>query len=55
MILETNRLRLREWRAGEETVLKTFLGSDEVMYAYEGGFTDQKNHGLAILEPRFIS
>lgn len=42
MILETNRLRLREWRAGEETILKTFLGSDEVMYAYEGGFNDQK-------------
>jgi len=42
MILETKRLRLREWRVGEEGVLKTFLGSDEVMYAYEGGFNDAK-------------
>ncbi|OJG46697.1 hypothetical protein RV04_GL001125 [Enterococcus hermanniensis] len=42
MILETKRLRLRNWRVGEEAVLKTFLGSDEVMYAYEGGFDDLK-------------
>ncbi len=42
MILETKRLRLREWAVGEEALLKTFLGSDEVMYAYEGGFNDQK-------------
>lgn len=42
MILETKRLHLREWRPGEETILKTFLGSDEVMYAYEGKFDDGK-------------
>lgn len=42
MILETKRLHLRNWRAGEEELLKTFLGSDEVMYAYEGGFDEHQ-------------
>lgn len=41
-MLETKRLRLREWQVGDEVHLKTFLGDDEVMYAYEGGFDDIK-------------
>lgn len=42
MILETERLILREWKTGEEKYLKLFLGSEKVMYAYEGPFNDQQ-------------
>ncbi|MHC5229091.1 GNAT family N-acetyltransferase [Enterococcus sp. LJL99] len=42
MILETERLILREWRLGEEKQLQRFLGSDKVMYAYEGAFDDKQ-------------
>lgn len=38
-MLETPRLRLREWTAGDIPNLTTFLGDAEVMYAYEHGFT----------------
>ncbi len=38
MILETKRLRLREWQAGEENELARFLADQRVMYAYEGAF-----------------
>lgn len=39
-MIETKRLQLRPWQIGEEPILKTFLGSDKVMYAYEGKFDD---------------
>lgn len=42
MILETDRLRLRQWRVGEEAILKTFLGDEQVMYAYEGAFNEEQ-------------
>lgn len=42
MILETERLRLREWQVGEEIELARFLGDEQVMYAYEGAFTKEE-------------
>ncbi|WP_265457495.1 GNAT family N-acetyltransferase [Enterococcus sp. HY326] len=39
-ILETPRLRLREWQPGEESELRNFLADPEVMYAYEHGFSE---------------
>lgn len=42
LILETPRLRLRKWQPGEEDLLATFLGDDQVMYAYEGAFNETK-------------
>lgn len=42
MILETERLILRKWQPGEEAQLKLFLGSEKVMYAYEGAFNNQQ-------------
>lgn len=42
MKIETKRLRLREWRAGEEQLLANFLKDPEVMYAYEHGFSDEE-------------
>ncbi|EPI13717.1 GNAT family N-acetyltransferase [Enterococcus faecium] len=42
MILETNRLILREWKKHDEKHLKKFLGDKRVMYAYNGAFNDQK-------------
>lgn len=42
MILKTDRLILRQWRPGEENILKRFLGDERVMYAYEGAFTDEE-------------
>lgn len=42
VILETPRLRLREWLPDEEAKLAEFLGDEQVMYAYEGAFDDEK-------------
>ncbi|MHC5373656.1 GNAT family N-acetyltransferase [Enterococcus sp. LJL120] len=39
-VLETPRLRLREWQPGEELELSKFLADPEVMYAYEHGFSE---------------
>ena len=39
MMIETSRLRLREWRIGEEALLARFLSDERVMYAYEGAFS----------------
>lgn len=38
-MIETARLRLREWRIGEEALLTRFLSDERVMYAYEGAFS----------------
>lgn len=40
MILETKRLLLREMNAGDYEVLAAILQDGEIMYAYEGAFTD---------------
>lgn len=40
MMIETSRLRLREWRIGEEALLARFLSDERVMYAYEGAFSE---------------
>lgn len=39
-ILETKRLRLRNWRIDDVDNLKRFLQDREVMYAYEHAFSD---------------
>lgn len=41
-ILETQRLKLREWQSGEEALLAKFLADPQVMYAYEHGFSDEE-------------
>ena len=40
MILETKRLLLREWTNEDLPSLRSFLQDSEVMYAYEGAFSD---------------
>ena len=42
MILETERLYLRELNQGDFPSLCRILQDDEVMYAYEGAFTDSE-------------
>lgn len=42
MILETERLYLRELTRQDLEALKTLLQDDEVMYAYEGAFSDEE-------------
>lgn len=42
MILETERLILREWTNEDLPSLRSFLQDSEVMYAYEGAFSDEK-------------
>lgn len=42
MILETERLTLREMRQSDYSALCKILQDEEVMVAYEGAFTDEK-------------
>lgn len=42
MLIETDRLRIREFRAGEEAALAEFLADPQVMQAYEGPFTQEE-------------
>lgn len=42
MILETDRLRIRQWTRGEEVELTEFLADPEVMLAYEEPFTQEE-------------
>ena len=44
MILETERLYLRELNQGDFAALCTMLQDPEVMYAYEGAFSDEEAH-----------
>jgi len=41
-ILETERLRLRQWRMDDIDHLKRFLQDKDVMYAYEHVFSDEE-------------
>lgn len=45
IILETERLVLREMRAEDEFALRLMLQDPEVMYAYNGAFTDEETRG----------
>lgn len=42
MEIETKRLILRPWQAGEEAFLAQFLQDERVMYAYEGAFSNEE-------------
>ncbi|MCI1857102.1 MAG: GNAT family N-acetyltransferase [Sporolactobacillus sp.] len=42
VILQTERLRLRQWRPCDIDQLKCFLQDREVMYAYEHAFSDEE-------------
>lgn len=42
MILETDRLRIRQWTKGEAAALTEFLVDPEVMHAYEEPFTQEE-------------
>lgn len=42
MEIETTRLILRPWGAGEEAFLAQFLQDERVMYAYEGAFSAEE-------------
>ena len=44
MILETARLRLREMTDADFDALAAFLQDSQVMYAYEGAFSDDEVH-----------
>lgn len=43
--METERLALREMSAGDLNALKLILQDDEVMYAYNGAFSDEEVGG----------
>lgn len=42
VILETERLYLREWERSDKKNLAGFLKDEKVMYAYEHGFSDEE-------------
>ncbi len=42
IVLETDRLYLREMNQGDTEALCRILKDPEVMYAYEGAFTDEE-------------
>ena len=42
IVLETDRLYLREMNQGDMEALCRILKDPEVMYAYEGAFTDEE-------------
>ena len=44
MILKTERMYLRELRQGDFDALCAMLKDPEVMYAYEGAFSDEESH-----------
>ena len=44
MILETERMYLRELCQGDFDALCAMLKDPEVMYAYEGAFSDEESH-----------
>ncbi|MDO1604530.1 GNAT family N-acetyltransferase [Lactobacillus sp. YT155] len=42
MVIETNRLILREWKSNEENDLDKILGDSRVMYAYNQPFNEKE-------------